>query len=219
MKIFDELVALFDNHEDIPDDKEFPDVYPRLNSYQFMYDVFSQDILNYALGEHRVDKIKKDILNINNEDANSSLKYICSWLNPEIIEGESADIIFSQAVLEHVDDLEQTYKILYRWLKKGGMMSHQIDFKSHGITDEWNGHWAFSDLSWRIIRGNRPYLLNREPLSTHIKYLRMTGFKISCVIPVNSTGGLNRKRLASRYKKLSDKDLTTSSAHIISRKE
>lgn len=32
-------------------------------------------------------------------------------------------MIFSQAVLEHVDDLEHTYKTLYRWLKKGGIMS------------------------------------------------------------------------------------------------
>lgn len=219
VKIFDELVALFKNREDIPDEKEFPSVYPRLESYQFLYDVFSQDILSYALNEYRIDNIRKDLLSINNEDTNSSLRYICPWFNPEIIEGESADMIFSQAVLEHVDDLEHTYKTLYRWLKKGGIMSHQIDFKSHGMTDDWNGHWAYSDLLWRVIRGNRPYLLNREPLSTHIKYLETTGFRVSCVIPVMSTGGLNRNRLASRYKKLSNEDLTTSSAHIISTKE
>ena len=95
-------------------------------------------------------------------------------------------------------------------------MSHQIDFKCHGTADEWNGHWAYSDCLWRLIKGNRAYLLNREPLSTHIKHLETNGFKISCIIPVRNNSGLNRNRLDSRFRNLSDEDLTTSSAHIIS---
>ena len=76
--------------------------------------------------------------------------------------------MFSQSVLEHIDDLEGAYATLHKWLKPGGYMSHLIDFYSHGLTKEWNGHWALSDLTWGALKGRRPYLINRQLASrTH----------------------------------------------------
>lgn len=219
MEIFDELVTLVKNRENIPDEDEFPRVYPRLESYAFLSNILTEHTLKESLNEQRITKLRKYLSNINGRGTDSPLQYICPWFSEEIINEGSVDMIFSQAVLEHIDDLEHTYEALYRWLRKGGMMSHLIDFKSHRITDEWNGHWSYSDFSWRIIRGNRPYLLNREPLSTHIKYLEMTGFKVVCIIPVKGIGGLKRNKLARRYRNLSDEDLTTCIAHLISIKE
>jgi hypothetical protein len=55
------------------------------------------------------------------------------------------DLIVSQAVLEHVDDLENTYDAFAQWLRPGGRMSHEIDFHSRGLTMPWNGHWDDRD--------------------------------------------------------------------------
>ena len=124
------------------------------------------------------------------------------------------DMIYSQAVLEHVDDLTGAYRAMRRWLKPAGYMSHQIDFKSHGTADEWNGHWAYSDLMWAVIRGRRPYLLNREPHSSHIAILEREGFTIRCDKTVKTCSNLARDALAQRFRSISDDDLTTSGAFI-----
>jgi hypothetical protein len=84
---------------------------------------------------------------------------------------------YSQAVLEHVDELASTYQELYRWLKPGGFMSHEIDFRCHRTARKWNGHWAYSDSAWKLIRGVWPYLLSRQPHSTHIELLQGLALK------------------------------------------
>lgn len=216
--IFKELVGFFKNRENIPDDKEFPRVYPRLDSYNFMDEVFSEDALSKAMNVNRIEAIRKELRDFDN-DKNSYIRYICPWINPDVICHESVDMIFSQAVLEHISDLDNTYKALYRWLKKDGIMSHQIGFSSHGITESWNGHWEYSELLWKVIQGNRPYLINREPLSTHIKYHELNGFEVICIIPIKNSTGLTRKKLAKCYKDMSDEDLNTICVHIISKKK
>ncbi|RJP62040.1 MAG: hypothetical protein C4541_00460 [Candidatus Auribacter fodinae] len=57
-------------------------------------------------------------------------------------------MIFSQAVLEHIDNLPEAYESMRLWLKPDGFMSHQIDFKCHGTAEEWNRHWAYSQSEW-----------------------------------------------------------------------
>ena len=47
-----------------------------------------------------------------------------------------------------------------RWLKKGGVMSHQIDMSFPGGA-EWNHHWHHSDGAWRVARGIRSSFANR----------------------------------------------------------
>ncbi len=46
-------------------------------------------------------------------------------------------MILSQAVLEHVNDLPGAFEALRRWLAPAGVMTHTLDFGSHGITDKW----------------------------------------------------------------------------------
>ena len=113
---------------------------------------------------------------------------------------------------------------MYRWVKKAGCISNQIDFESHGLSDEWNGHWSFSDLTWKLIKGNRPYLINREPLSKHLEAAQDAGFKIISVLPVKPfssdtyTGTIRRANLTKKFKNISEEDFTTTSAHILARK-
>jgi hypothetical protein len=127
---------------------------------------------------------------------------------------EQPGMIFSQAVLEHVDDLHATYRRMHEWLAAGGVVSHEIDFTSHGFARTWDGHWTHSDFAWRAIRGKRRFAINRVPLSTHLDLLEAAGFRVVHVHRVPATPMIRRDELAPRFRSLSDDDLTTCSAVV-----
>lgn len=215
IEIFDELVDLFKKREKIPDETEFPKVRPLLESYKFPSNILTNKQLDKTLKQDRIESIKNALSTLDNRDNNNiQISYFVPYCNSNIIEEESIDMIYSQAVLEHVDNLAYTYEALYRWLKPGGFMSNEIDFTCHGIAKEWNGHWAYSDIVWKLIKGKRQYLINRQPHSLHIDLLQKSGFKIIYDSKIKNTQGIQRKYLASKFKNISDDDLVTSSAFI-----
>jgi hypothetical protein len=213
LEIFDRLVALFRQKEDIPGEKEFPKIKPYLDSYAFPSAIFSDDRLAKLLAPKRIERLRKSLIHINTPESN--IRYMVPWTNTRSLGTETVgtvDMICSQAVLEHVENLSGTYQAMYQWLRPDGFMSHQIDFKSHGITTEWNGHWAYPDWLWKWIKGRRPYYLNRAPYSTHVRLLEKTGFQVTCHKKIKTPSPIERKNLASQYRYLSDDDLTTSGA-------
>jgi hypothetical protein len=212
LSIFEELVTLFANRTDIPAADEFPELKPRLESYEFPRGALADEVVNAALEAGRIERIKQSLADVNAME--SMIRYVVPWSEARTPRRESIDLIYSQAVLEHVDDLRATYRALYSWLEPAGLMSHQIDFRCHGMADEWNGHWAYSDFQWKLIRGNRPYLLNREPHSTHLRLMDEVGFKVRCDLTVKTPSTIRRSDLAPRFKDLSHDDLTTSGAFI-----
>jgi hypothetical protein len=124
------------------------------------------------------------------------------------------DMIYSQAVLEHVDDLRGTYHAMRGWLNRGGFISHQIDFRCHGLTTPWNGHWAISDRAWRLVRGRRAYLLNREPHSTHIRLIKEAGFVVVCDRKVELPSALSPVQFAAPFRNMPAEDRVISAAFI-----
>ena len=220
LQIFDEIIDLFSNREDIPNDDEFHKMAPRLKSYKFPSHILTEERLNNCFNKKRISMIRDNLLSSSQMRQQASLiRYVCQWNNAQSLDSESIDMIFSQAVLEHVENLEDTYEVMFRLLKKGGIMSHQIGFNSHGVSDFWNGQWSYSDFVWKLIKSNKPYLINREPLSAHIDLLKKCGFKTVFVLSETDTKGINRGQLAKRFKFISDEDLITSCAHVISLKE
>ena len=212
LQIFDELVSLFTKRTAIPGDDEFPKVKPYLDKYNFPADILNENRLQHALEKSRIKQIREAI---SHTQFNSSLiQYKVPWYDSSILEKKSVDMIYSQAVLEHVDDLQNTYTSMQLWLKSTGYISHQVDFKCHGTADEWNGHWVYSDFIWKLIRGKRPYLLNREPHSTHLDILKKEGFKVLCDKKIESESVFTIGDLAPRFKSMSEDDLTTSGAFI-----
>jgi len=210
--IFEELVDLFRRRERIPLADEFPEAKPQLKSYDFPCHILSDAKLDRSLSDSHVERVRQSLLNILGKE--SVIRYIAPWHERHLLEKESIDMIFSQAVLEHVDDLTFTYRTFHDWLKPGGLMSHQIDFRCHGTAEKWNGHWAYSDLRWKMIKGRRPYLLNRETHSRHIDLLKETGFRIVGDTAIKSPSGLSRRELAARFRNMPEDDLTTSGAFI-----
>lgn len=214
-EILDELISLFGKRERIPDEREFPEVKPYLESYEFPHHLLTDERLSAALREDRVEDIRRALLDPDDgSDAKIRISYVAPWYESTFLEEGSIDMIYSQAVLEHVDQLAFTYEQLQRWLKQGGFMSHQIDFRSHGVARSWNGHWTYSDRVWSLIRGLWPYLLNREPYSRHLELLQEAGLQIVCEVKVKQPLRVRRRQLAPRFRNLSDDDLTTSGAFV-----
>ena len=209
--IFNELVQMYSRREPIPDHNEFPFVRPRLESYEFPNHLI--DWTHFADLDERIrDELKTGVNN------GQVLRYQAPWSSSGDIAVASLDLIFSQAVLEHVEALEETYRGMFTWLKSGGYASHIIDFSAHHLSPSWNGHWAYSDWEWRLVRGRREFLLNREPLSAHLEYAKKVGFEVLLLGQSHGSDGLGIKALSQRFQALSAEDVQTRGAMLILRK-
>lgn len=144
LEIFDELIELYRNKTPIPDDKEFPKVKPKLKSYDFPTHILSDDYLVKALNKKRIAKIRGAIISKTNN--NITIKYIVPWDNKLNIISETIDLIFSQAVMEHVINVDESYKTMYKWLKHGGFVSYEIDYSAHETHEKWFGHWGYPPM-------------------------------------------------------------------------
>jgi hypothetical protein len=144
-----------------------------------------------------------------------TVAYVAPWdgTSYEPVRPDSVDMIYSHAVLEYVS-MEDTYSLFQRWLKPGGVMSHQIDFSCHTLARQWNGHWAYPTKTWRYLEGTRPYRLNRQPHSAHVDQLKRHGFRLVCDLPTIDQSGIQRRELTTEFGHLTDEDLATRSAFM-----
>jgi hypothetical protein len=214
LEVFDELVQLFQRRASIPADDEWPLTQPKLSTYAFPAHVLTPERLDRCLNESRLERIRHAINGA--DDAAISVSYRAPWSDPSVVEPACVDLLFSQAVLEHVEDLETTYRAMRHWMKAGAFMSHSVDFCSHGLTADWNGHWALGDLTWRVVKGSRRYLINRQPLSTHLGLLARNGFEIVAVDRRREAVAPGF-RPAARFRSLSADDASTRGAFIQAR--
>ncbi len=218
VKMLDELLVLFLRRETIPNEKEFPDVSPKLVDYNFPSSILSGEILQISLAPERIKAIRDELLHPDQPD-NVFIKYFIPWSNPNIIRVNSVDLIISQAVLEHVDELENTYKAMYKWLKAGGVTSHAIDFKSHGFTKSWNGHWTLTDWEWKFVRGGRVYAINREPFSTHLRIMNQFDFSIDTKELKMLPSKIKINQISKSFSHFTDEDISVSGMYVIAIKK
>jgi hypothetical protein len=213
LKIFDELVTLF-RHRTARPTKGWPDFDCYLDENLFPSHILTEEVLAKSLAEDRVARIRTALADPEAQQKEITIKYMVPWSSEKIIEKESVDVILSHSVFEHVIDITNTYSALAQWLKPSGMMSHQIDFDAHGLSKEWNGYRAYSELLWKLMVGRRPYLINREPCSAHVECILKNHFKIVCLLKSHRTDGIDRSQLSSYWKKISDDDLTCSGIFV-----
>lgn len=214
LQVFDELVALFRSRADIPDESEFPRIQPRLATYTFPGEILTAERLDGALKPARLDAIRCAISRLPEGKAEAAMvSYHVPWHASSVTPG-SADLVVSQSVLEYSPDLPNLYAQMARWLRLGGVMSHEIDFKSFGLTREWNGHWACPDMLWYFAVGNRRHRLNREPCSGHVALAEAAGCRVVSIERARRPSDITRAQVTTRFQRLTDDDLTTSSALI-----
>ncbi len=210
INIFGELVSLYKVKAPIPDENEFPEIQPKINSYSFPEYLFDKSYLDNS----KLEKIKNNLRG----GASDTIQYIVPWYAADELKNETVDLVFSQAVMEHVIKLENAYKAMYKYLKKDGYISHQIDYKAHETHKVWNGHWNYNNLLWKIIMHGRSYPINRKTHLEHIKKIIQAGFTIKNVLKVERNDGYKSSNLPVKYSQLNSEDMATASAHIIAQK-
>ena len=215
LAVLDELVTLLMNRVPIPFDGECSAIRPELSNYDFPHSLFDEECLASALAPKRLNNIRQLF---SSSEAGEVIQYLAPFGEMNGIQPESIDWVFSQAVLEHVDTLGDTYYQCFRCLKDGGMMTHQVDYRSHETAPEWNGHWKYPQWLWSLMRGRRPWFVNRFPHSTHQKIQKETGFKVRAEILQEQMQGIKRAQLSNKFNFLSDQDMVTAGAMIVSMK-
>lgn len=204
------LVELFQQRASIPGPEEYPEVNPGLGDYA------SADLLSSMnLEPERLERIRYSVLHPNAPD--SMIRYVAPWWDSQVIKSGTVDLIFSQAVLEHVADLPKAFAAMKAWLRAGGVMSHQIDLRCHATAAAWDGHRAYSDRMWAVMRGARPYFINREPASKHLALMSSAGFDVMHQTRVSAKPSLNRASLGRSFRDLADDDLATSGIYVLAR--
>jgi hypothetical protein len=108
---------------------------------------------------------------------------------------------------------------MQRWLRPNCLTTHLIDFFSHGLTKEWNGHWALNSRLWQVIRGRRPYLLNRAWRSQHLALFSANGFTILDEVIERRSDGLVPHSFAPEFRNIPDEDARTRMMFVVARKE
>ncbi len=214
VKIFDELVILFTNKTPLPDDKVYPKAIPNLDNYDFPAHILTEEILARSMAVERLAAIRNELASP--APSNNFVNYFVPWQVIDI-KDESIDFVFSQSVLQYAD-LHLIYPAMNKWLKPKGMMAHVIDFSSLGSSKIWNGHWAYSAVEWKLFSIGKKMLINRACVSVHKDYLVKYNFTLLNIITYKKDLGLRRNQLAKEFRQLTNDDVETWSAYMLSAK-
>ena len=144
-------------------------------------------------------------------------KFLTAGLNSlRSLPDATVDLIFSQAVLEHIrkNEFAKIAKEFWRVLKPGGVSTHVIDFKDH--LEESLNHLRFSDQIWEAEwMASSGFYTNRIRLSEMIHIFEDQGFKVEIlekkeweIIPIP------KEHLNSRFKNMADAELKISGATL-----
>jgi SAM-dependent methyltransferase len=217
LTVFEEMVRLFSartpraasdwpGREALGDDKGFPG------------HILTRERLAASLAPGRLEAIRQAILHGRSGDGGIVISYHAPYDDPDVAPPDSVDAVISQAVLEHVADPASVHANLLRWLVPGGLASHHVDLKCHGMSRSWNGHLAYPPFWWRLAMGRKPYLLNRLSCSEQLTRLEDSGFEIVAAFKARRDDGLPRHKLARQFRGLSDEDLCCPNLFVLARK-
>ena len=215
LAIFDELVELFEARASLPAPSEHPNLKPKIDDLSFPDSILTQKHMQAALDGDRLAGLRKLLTEKDvDKNADSPIRFMVPWNYEGNIRPGTVDLIYSQAVMEHVEDVESVYQVSKTWLRPGGLISHQIDFTSHGTSPDWDGYRAYSELSWRIVRGSRAYAINRVPASGHIDQIKQHGFRVVNEIPAYIEPTLTAPQYAKRFRELDSESKRTAGLFV-----
>lgn len=206
LAVFDTLIELFRNREDIPGDEEFPRIRPKLDSYAFPRHLLSDAMIDSRLQAPSLEKIRHGILNPN--QSGGAVHYMAPWKGRMPPQAVNVDMVFSQAVLQLVNNLPRTYQAIYACMSGNGIMSHQIDLGWYLSAGEWNQHLAYSAAKWMSLRAQSAYTINPARHSDHIRAMEDCGFRVLTDEKYTKPSNLRPDQLSHRFQQISQDDLT-----------
>ncbi|HOM13369.1 MAG TPA: methyltransferase domain-containing protein [Rubrivivax sp.] len=134
----------------------------------------------------------------------------------------AVDMVYSRAVLEHVDDLEATFSDMVAALRPGAVAIHQVDLRSHGL------HKAnpLDFLAWPPTLWNWMYsakgMPNRWRIDKYRAVIEKLPVDLLALDPTNHAAAQHlaevREVLAAPFKGVSDQDLSCLGFWLLMRK-
>ncbi len=90
------------------------------------------------------------------------------------------DLIISNATLEHVplSKIPDSISNMYKYLKKNGLMIHQIDFRNHLNFENPFDFYKYSNKKWELLIKNSIFYTNRLRVSDFEELFKKNNFKI-----------------------------------------
>jgi hypothetical protein len=214
IRMLADLAELLRRRAPIPDEQEFPQVYPLLPAYGFP-SFLDHTAAGLATDPARIERIGATL---RGGSSDLSIHYYVPWQDCWGRGSPGVDFVISQAALEHVEDIEAVHRSLASGLRIGGLVSHVIDFKSHDMTAAWDGHLQYGELTWKIVKGRRPYLLNRRSPADHLRAMEASGFEVVHTWRDLVPPTLSRAGLPARFRDWSDEDRATTTMVVIGRR-
>ena len=200
LRVFDALVEMFRERRPLSRNDT---IFPGPAKWEYPTNLIMSN-------DDRLATIRDDVVN----RSNKFIRVAAPWSKAQIPSG-TIDWLWSHAVFEHVDDLEQTWKSCASWLAHDGVMTHSIDYQCHSLTKHWDGHWAINDLAWKILRGRRPYLINRMPHSAQMALAKGCGLEIAAELVHTSHPDIQASDLTPGFRSaMTAKDRETAMAFV-----
>ena len=161
----DKLYSLFKKSSDLLISRNFcqMNINPKLNLdvYENLWNILpSKDILI-----NRQKLILEEIQNYLTGNDSNLFSYDPSYTINKVFPFKF-DLIFSQAVFEHVEHPKKVLVFLHNNLTEKGIMYTDVDFKSHGVSTLYNGHYILNESQYKSI--SSPFVfryINRLPPS------------------------------------------------------
>ncbi len=132
-------------------------------------------------------------------------------------------LVYSRAVLEHVNDLAATFADMWQALRPGGLAIHEVDLKSHGLhRKDILDFLCWPDWAWSLMYSNKGYP-NRWRIDRYRQLAAETGFDVLSLAPDErapaSAIAAVRGELPARFEALTDEDLSCLSFWMVLRRD
>ncbi len=134
------------------------------------------------------------------------------------LDDSSVDLVLSQAVFEHVHDVEGSFREIHRVLRPGCLTSHEIDLRDHHHAEPFD-FLRYSDRLWQWMTSESFAWTNRLRISDYLEAAEGAGLEpIGLEATVQPTRRLPTAALATQFKSYSDHDLSCSGFHLVARR-
>jgi ubiquinone/menaquinone biosynthesis C-methylase UbiE len=102
------------------------------------------------------------------------------------LQSSSFDLIYSHAVLEHVHSPRLVLSEMWRLLRPGGLISHQIDTRNHLDFSRPMEHLALPEWVWFLMTSSRSSYTNRLTIPMWRNLFAAGGFDVLAAIETGS---------------------------------